>query len=67
MDDQISESNNVDIINRSGTLGREVIHMVTGANSQIQRNGVIKQWKYYSKGAGHAAFYVLRPTGTPRT
>ena len=57
----IQDSNDVELKDRGMLLGHNWLYSGPGATLRITRNGVIKQWKYYSTKEGYTTFVVLRP------
>ena len=57
----VQDSNDVPLINRARGLDLGYIFSGPGSTLGIRRNGVIKQWKFYSSEEGYTTFTVFRP------
>ena len=57
----VQESNDVELLPRAETTSSNYAYTSLGANLGISRNGVIKQWKFYSTSKGFSTFQVWRP------
>ncbi|XP_076465481.1 uncharacterized protein LOC143297173 [Babylonia areolata] len=58
----IQDSNDVELMQRPETTSSGYSYTSFGSSLAIQRNGVIKQWKFYSSQVGFTFFQVWRPT-----
>ncbi|XP_076465381.1 uncharacterized protein LOC143297094 [Babylonia areolata] len=58
----IQDSSDVELVQRPTTTSSGYCYTSLGSNLAIQRNGVIKQWKFYSSQVGFTFFQVWRPT-----
>ena len=57
----VKDSNDLQMIARPERMPTQYPYVGVGTKLTIQRNGVIKRWRFYSSSAGWSVFQVWRP------